>query len=375
MRDLNLLFEDNSTLTNYRLRIDNARIEYNCVDYPVNDSSIEKIIRFSNYIIERYRGIGIPIHFTIQEKFVDKLTYIIFECICAFLIQNGFPVSITFRRQEAINIVGAMSSPLLLLFSSRHDNIEKFNSKFNFDIYGHHYRKILTMDDMQGTDILSRTLDDIADFQKMFEVEDEYRESISEVLVELVGNAGEHGESDCLIDFDIAPNYQKKGEQGEYIGINIAIVNFSHILFGTPLKNKILDNQQLDQRHLLVKQAYLNHERYFDLTYTSEDFFTIASFQHKISSRRNNNATGGTGLTMLIKSLETRSDAHMCYIQSGFRRFAFLPQFLRYDENGWIGFNSSNNFVSDSPEKGLFIPSKFFFPGTCYNLNFVMRRI
>lgn len=375
MRDINLLFERNVIPTNYKIRIENARIEYTCIDYPINDASLEKILRFSNYILNRYQGIGIPIHFKfVQTRFIDKLTYVVFDCICAFLIQNGFPVSISFQRQDAINTAGAMSSPLLLLFSSRHDNIEKFKTKFVFDIYGNHYRKILTKEEMQGTDILSRTLDDIADFQKIFDVDDEYRETISEVLVELVGNAGEHGESDCLIDFDIAPNYQKKGESGEFIGINIAIANFSHYLLGTSLKEKILDNQQLDHRHELVKHAYFYHQEHFDQTYTLDDFFTIAAFQHKISSRRHNSVTGGTGLTMLIQSLESRSDAHMCYVHSGLKRFAFLPQFLKYNDDGWIGFNASNNFFHDIPNKSLFSQSKLFFPGTCYNLNFVMKR-
>ena len=40
---------------------------------------------------------------------------------------------------------------------------------------------------------------------------------LAEVIVELVGNAGEHGETECMLDIDITENdYGKKNEDGEF---------------------------------------------------------------------------------------------------------------------------------------------------------------
>lgn len=38
-------------------------------------------------------------------------------------------------------------------------------------------------------------------------------EEIAEVVVELVGNAGEHSDSDCLVDLDVTKKYHKVGKR------------------------------------------------------------------------------------------------------------------------------------------------------------------
>lgn len=216
-------------------------------------------------------------------------------------------------------------------------------------------------------------MDDIAYFQNPYSIETEYREAISEVIVELIGNASEHGEANCLVDFDIAPSYSRADSEKEFFGLNLAIVNFSHQLLGTALKNKLKQPEIQGTRYNAVRKAYKYHSQFFNLNYTEEDFFNLTAFQHKISGRKDS-MTGGTGLTKLIKSLETRSEAHMCYVQSGERMIVFRPEYLTYNNDGWLGFNESNNYISDAPQNSLFSSNCYTLPGTAFNLNFVMKR-
>ena len=66
------------------------------------------------------------------------------------------------------------------------------------------------------------------------------------------------------------------------------------------------------------------HESFFDSDYIQEDFFNVASFQHKISGNRKKTYTGGTGLTQLLHLLENYAEAHKCYFISGKRGLWFF---------------------------------------------------
>lgn len=62
------------------------------------------------------------------------------------------------------------------------------------------------------------------------DIKRESSEKISEICAELIGNTFEHAKSDCLIDIDLTDSHNKEEKgvvvDGEYKGINIAIVNF-----------------------------------------------------------------------------------------------------------------------------------------------------
>lgn len=63
----------------------------------------------------------------------------------------------------------------------------------------------------------------------------------------------------------------------------------------------------------------------------------------------------------------------MCYVVSGLRKLIFSQEYLSYNENGWLGFNKSNNFLTDIPDRTLFRQNGFYLPGNAYNLNFVLK--
>lgn len=108
--------------------------------------------------------------------------------------------------------------------------------------------------------------------------------------------------------------------------------------------------------------------------YFENDFYTLSSFQHKISGSDRKNATGGTGLTRLINSLEEKVDNHYCYMISGKRILYFTNGCLKFDKDKFIGFNDSNDYMTSIPNKNIFATGNVFIPGTAYNLSFAIKK-
>lgn len=376
MKNLELLFEHNNIKMNKKnVIIKKGVATYKNKDKIFNGGSIDKLLKYINALRAKFGKVTMPIHIYLGKiQFEDKLTYIFLEIICYTLIVNyGYKVKVSFNCEHNISIEGIASSPLLLLNDFSKNNMQKFVKKFSDDYFNRHYRRVVNKS--EESDALSKRMDEIAYFLKVLGVENKSIDDISEVIIELVGNAWEHAETDCLIDLDVTSPYRKKKSDSLFLGINISIINFSERLLGERLRNRILNSKEDEcmDKYLAVKKAYDIHKKSFDLNYTEEDFFNIASFQHRISGDQKKKSTGGTGLTKLISSLEKRSDAHRCYMISGKRALWFFHEYLEYDENGWIGFNEENNFLNEIPTHDIIGSNYIDLPGTAYNLNFVME--
>lgn len=101
---------------------------------------------------------------------------------------------------------------------------------------------------------------------------------------------------------------------------------------------------------------------------------TAAAFQDKVSGRPGNDATGGTGLPQLIKSLERGFEGLHCYCCSGNSVIFFDPEILTYNEDGWIGFNLENDFINCIPKEKIIGRSPLYLPGTGFNLMFLFKK-
>lgn len=369
-----LLLETNSINGNTK----NIMIRNNCFVFQnkktlFDGNSIKKILVFVNTVRKKYKNVNIPIILDLGNiEFQDKLTYIFLEIISYILINRyKMKVTVQFQCEHNIFTEGIASSPLLLIDDIKKKNTEKFLRKFTNELYKKHYRKVVVKP--KKPDELSKLMDEVYFFIFHLGVEGKCAEELSEVVVELVGNASEHTDSECLIDIDVTDLYKKRDSNDLFLGINIAVINFSEKLFGDLVKRRILEtNSQVIERYSLVYTAYQNHSASFDSNYTENDFFNIASFQHKISGDPEKTITGGTGLTKLISSLEKRSDAHECYLITGDRALLFYNEYLEYNSDRLIGFNKENDFVNVRPSDRVVAPSCIYMPGTAYNLNFVM---
>lgn len=351
-----------------------GRLIYKYNKKVFDGNAIRDLISFINSIKKRYGNVNIPIHLYLGRiSFKDKLTYIFLEILCDILIREyNHSVVVFFSPKADILTEGIESSPLLLLNGER-DNLRTFLLKFGEDLYKNHYRKVIKGNTESNQ--LSSLMDEITYFLFYSGVEETCAGEIAEVLVELVGNAWEHAEAECLIDLDVTGSYFTSGSDNTFLGINIAVVNFSPLLFGQQLEQKMnMFAEGIGDRYCELKRALDFHQKKFCSEYRKEDFFNIASYQHKISGRSGNIYTGGTGLTKLISSLEQRSYRHMCYMISGDRALWFNKDYLEYDSNGWISFNANNDFFTTVPSEGTVTGNTIYMPGTAYNLNFVMER-
>lgn len=361
--------------------IKNGAIEILIKNTELDNSMITTIIRYTNYINRNFKSTIIPIRFILTDVILtDKLAYVIFECVIeAMMSVFHRKIEVYFKLKKMIITEGISSSPLLLLGNRKNKKLseknQEFIDKFNFDYYKKHFRRVVKYPDYLRSDKLSKLYDDIAYFQKSFDINYDCLEEVSEVIVELIGNALEHSKSDCLVDFDIAPNYITR-DGDSVCGINIAILSFSNILLGDSIAKKMSDfhtNKLENTRYEYVKNALDNHKSFFDDKYDIVDFYNISTFQHRISGSKEKINNGGVGLTKLIKSIEDNATKHTCYVLSGNRIIMFKPEYLEYDKEGWIGFNKNNNYLYSQPDSSVLQRSNFFMPGTAYNLNFVMK--
>ena len=383
MNNIELLFEENSEIQYNKMQIKGHTLLVNIFpkDGLFTGREIKNILHAINYIHSKYGKTKFTIQFRFGEvSYIDKLTYVFLECICYYLIAIcKHPVQVFFKPKTDIRTIGINSSPLLLLNGTKLSSIKKFPRQFEFDIYGCHFRKLIRYSEAVSN-YLGDLYEQIDRFLKLFGIDNECRDQVGLVITELVGNACEHALSDCLVDIDVAPDFKKCDsklcveEKTYYYGINIAIINFSQKLLGDDIKKNIVKAKNVPSgRYLDVTSAYTYHKEKFGDAYNEDDFCNITTFQSKISGRKEKFATGGTGLPVLIKSLEDRSNTYRCYVISGDRCVNFYHDILEYDDNGWIGFNNDNNYATNIPRHNVTDGCFIYMPGTAYNFNFVMK--
>jgi len=384
MQNLDLLFEMNKDAgtMNVVLQKNILEIVITAEDNLFTGVQISQIINIINAAHKKYGKLKYSIYFHLGNvKFIDKLTYVFFECICFYLIKyGGHPVQVFMNVEKDIGTTGIISSPLKLLNRTKKVSIMKYLEVFHFDIYGYHFRRIIDGNGKEETNYLGDLYEQIDRFLKAFEIDDECRSEVGHVIVELVGNVTEHAETECLVDIDVAPDYKKYVDyrvvdDNYYYGINIAIINFSKKLLGEDiLKNIIRSNHNgYNDRYKNVLDAYEYHRTRFSSEYTEDDFGNITTFQTKISGRRDKFGTGGTGLPVLIHSLEEKSQKNRCYVISGKRAVNFYEHLLEYNCNGWLGFNTKKDYLRSIPDKDVVTECLIYMPGTAYNFNFVMK--
>lgn len=383
MKNIELLFEDNNkSKINSLKKVDkqfklvtnghNKYWQYTNAKRNFSGTSIKSLIKFFNYVNDNDK-FYLPILIQLNTvTFDDKLVYIILECILYYMILNNRRIIINFTPEKYISTDGISFSPINYI----NKNYWEFFQKFNYDCQKHHYRELIKYSDIKTT-YLTSISKKIYMFLSKLGIETDTIDKLCESIIEIVGNSIEHGRSDCLIDIDVTEEKYKKRNDTEdsfYYGINVVVLDFSEVPFNKKIKTKLANTALLNERYIKVNEAKQNHSKYFNNDYTEDDFYTIASFQHKISGSIDKKNTGGVGLTQLIKSLEEKSSGHLCYMLSGKRALNFQKEYLQYDSEYYIGFNKENDFYEHIPDKTVFANSDTFFPGTAYNLNFAIKK-
>lgn len=345
--------------------------KFNNNNFGLND--FNTVVSFVNFVIKRCK-LKLPFCFILGKvMFDDKLSYICFESLCYHLICNGYRIYVDLFPKFGIGTEGVISTPINLICLAK-NNSEKFLTKFQFEIYGTHYRLLAKQENNIQGEIPSKVMNDLRTFLGTFNVEERYIKEIAEVVSELVDNSLEHTNSDCLIDIDVSMDYKKKNDpNGHYYGVNIAIMDLNQELLGSKIKKFLLSNEE-NIWYNKLREAYNFHKARWNLYYDEDDFFILSAFQRNISSRKRDYITGGTGLTTLISTIEKDSDAYNCYAISGKHIVKFNHDYLGFDENEWVGFNKDSDFINNIPDLSNISRSKLYYPGTAYNLIFVLKK-
>ena len=384
MKNNDLIFDKNEKCKYkmnkiYRRSKSMSWFEFRCKQKEINSDTILDIITFIKYIIKTYNAKSIPIYLNMKNKrYSDKLTWVILELIVSYTYSNfAIKIYCTTSDTQYIHTTGCLDSAVAKLDDFK-CNFQEFSDKVDKNIQLKHYRRIIKVTDSHED--ICKFVGDIGNTIRNNKVNQKMTDDITDAIAELIGNATEHGESDCLVDIDINENKDNiySGILSGNISINVAILNFSEELLGNKIKQKLTNKKELDDRHTLVKLAYNKHKKQFGSNYNESDFYTMASFQDKITSRDKdvdyNESTGGTGLAKIIKIMNMKEEFNYCYMLTGNRVIHFSYSTCHYDDKGWIGFNAENDFLNKIPDQKHLDCSKVFFPGIAYNLVFIVEK-
>ncbi|MBO0442194.1 hypothetical protein ABQD64_06305 [Vagococcus fluvialis] len=387
MDNIKLLLQNNKKKAGYDIHKTKTSASFLWNEDYFSGATIKCILEFINKLLktEKRKKIKVKeIYFRFLKpelKLEDKLTFIIFETICYSLMKDfDYKVHLFWEPKRSIEIDGVFSSPLKLLNGTKDKSHDKFLCKFKKEIHNNHFRKVINTD--EDSSYLSILGQDIRGFLNKYNLSSDCKIEIAQVVTEMVGNAIEHSKSQCLIDIDITDPHRKVMQTNynyvdkvEYYGVNIAILNYSEKLFHHELKKKLeIEKTFKNKAYQGVRTAYEAHRHYFKKNnYLEDDFWNIACLQDKVSGRIDKDIQGGTGSTVLIKTLQEKADKDKCYLISGKRSLFFIKEYLNYNTENWIGFNESNDFFKNIPDDSVVCPCFINFPGTAYNLNFVLK--
>lgn len=316
--------------------------------------------------------------------FKDKAAYILLESLVYLICRDyNFNIKMSFEKLEVQNIYQSEMKNIFEIYKNKYIDKKIYLEEFGkFFISAKRFRKIIKYEEfIENKEYLSIIATELNAFFKIYFLEDTQNDLFVETLSELIGNACEHGKSDCLIDINAIPNLRKNYLESAKVGFDIVIYNFSDNLLGTAIE-RILSSPKIKLHFKeVLEKAYLNHSKYFSKNYTIEDFYNIAAFQWRVSSRlENKGISGGTGLTRLIDALMEFSVKDKCYVYSGKNVIGFNKKYLKLtstnknDETyNLVGFNEKADFINYPPDKRCILWSPFFLKGTLYNLVFIMK--
>ncbi|MBP6408391.1 MAG: hypothetical protein KBE24_03750 [Fusobacteriaceae bacterium] len=348
-----------------------------------NGIAFQKFIEKINKIICRENIENeLPVELKIGKVFFkDKATYILLEAVI-YLLLRDYNVKLTLSITPKIDGLYDGDIKKSLIYKNKNTSLDKNKyindfKKFNLEL--NHFRKIIIYKTIEENGIkLSVLSTELACFFKNYIDDDEYVDSLVEVLGELADNSLSHGESDCLIDINIETVYNRKNPSpNKYISLDIVIVNFDKKLLGDRIKDKFFNNdfKGSPKTEKLLNTALENHKSKFSESYTFDDFCNCASFQWRVSSRQSSSDSfAGTGLTTLIDGLINKSESVYCYVYSGNKIINFINGMVSLDENRFIGFNKENDFLNKIPDKSSITRSNYNLNGVLYNLNFIVKK-
>lgn len=309
-----------------------------------------------------------------SEFIVDQAIITLFEIIIFFLI-NEWNYNISYRFTVNKRLLGfqVFKKSILYKYNNRQIDRTAYNKDYNskFLMEREHFRKICENNpENKKNEFLSITMDEIDLFFRTFDIDNEYRGQLTEAISEILDNSLKHSESDFIININVIKNEHQK-----YKYIDVSIVSIDDVSFGTEIEKYIHNNNKSEysENNRIILKALENHEKYFNPEYNMENFCVLSAFQKSVTTRKLVKNTCGTGLTTLIKALMEGASENFCYVITGKTNMIFRKEFLNLDENGYIGFNTLNDYITNIPEKKNINVNKYDMNVNIYNLQFMFK--
>lgn len=375
MQDVDKIFENieatchinSGNFEKHKIRIKNKRFGYR---------SIFKIIEHLKWVINNeYFNSTIKIVID-SEVIPDDASLIIFETIIYDVLKKyNLNISYVFNINNRFLGYELFRLSNLYKFNDRFIDRQEFIQKYEqrLDINKNRFRKITYNNkDNLPTNYLSITMSEFATFLSSFNLEKEYIDDLIEVISEIVGNAIEHSDGDCIVDVKVL-NHKKR----DYKFVSITSISIGDIFIGSEIKEFVnnSDKSGYSSNNKIVINAYNNQKDMFSSEYDIDSFAMVSAYQKYVTTRINPGGTGGSGLTTLIQALIEKSENNYCYSLSGNNIIFFNKPFLNLTEDGLIGFNEINDYMNNIPSMDAVKKIGYKFNCTVYNLMFVVKEM
>lgn len=313
------------------------------------------------------------IYIDIKSKwFANSSVIVILEYILANFLKNRRNIYFRFEldliNKKKIIYKFYEMSILKKLVSQEIDNeefIKKVFSRRNDFFMNKSFRWYIKSKDANNN-VISLLGTELEFFLKNNYIDDELIDNIIEIVTELSSNSLEHAKADVIIQCFIYQNAYNNNRGDKCDLIDITIVDFSKNKLYTNLKERFYKNQSLIPEKVI--KAYDFHKNFFSNHYDEDSFFTLSTFQNKVTTRDDElSKTGGTGLTKFIESIAPLVTEDFCFAISGNCLLRFNRKYLGINGDE-VGFNKSRSYKYDVPAKNVFYKLQNDFNGTLYSI-------
>lgn len=327
--------------------------------------------------LKKYKYIPKNVYLNLGRMlFLDKITYLILDAIIYdFLITTKHQLYIDIEVDlQKINNNGFVGTALYNSVKNGRFSRELFIEVYNKEYYSNErfYRRLLKAERLRNDDeFISIVYTDVSSVLKSYCTDEEWVDSVAEIISELLCNVASHTDGDCLVHIDSNNNLLMKDvDNKQYLSINIGIINFSENRLFDKIKENINEKKynEDDSVYSKIYSAYNEHERYFDDKYDEDDFFFITAFQNHVSSRSLDSSSGGTGLTSLIEKIIGKTEKDYSYVLTGNNIIFFKNEYLGISDEKFIGFNKERDYLHMRPAEEVLSKSELYVPGCAYNL-------
>ena len=340
----------------------------------LSSEHIFKLLEHTKYIVNNNLK-DFDLNIVINTPVIsDEAVLILLEIITYYLLKNNLcNITYTFIVNVKLLGYGMLKENILFQYNTKKINRSNYIEKFEkgFELNFNHYRRICknTNENREGI-FLSQLLSEISTFLLPFDIEIEYADQLSEVIVEIIDNALNHSRSDCLLDIKVLHD-----EINKYTCLNVTTVSIGNILLSSKIKDYINNENKskYSNKNMIVMKALNYHKTQFTEEYDLDSFALISAFQKYVTTRENSKNSGGTGLTTLIKQLREKSTKDYCYVLSGNDIIRFEDGYLDLTKDGLIGFNDNNDYINSIPSHRIVYKNEKKLNGVIYNLSFILN--